>query len=155
MKQNKIYKLICYIWFLVPVLSLVRLSQPMITISMYAGIAAVPEVTYNGFQLLIHGNLVNYYNNIVIDIRNFGLILLKTMIVLQLIFDVIVVFICLWEWKIKQASKIFVWFRGMLSIGYVLTAFAVYQFVPICCNHRKVVYCPFQSHADYDQFELG
>lgn len=141
MKQNKIYKLICYLWILVPVLSLIRLSQPMLEIGMGEGVdtvAAMPGRTYNGFQLLIHVTLVNAYNATVADMRNFGFLILKIMIVLQLISDVIIVFICLREWREKQSTKDCLILRGMLSIGYVLTALTIYRFVSVCGNHLQV-----------------
>ncbi len=150
MKGNKIYKLLCSLWIIVPVLSLVRLSRPIMQISMGAGIdtaVAMPVKTYNGFQLLIYRNLVNANNNIVTDMSNPGLNMLKIMIVLQLVCDVILVSICLWEWREKQTSEVFLKFRGMISIGYVLAAFAIYQFTPICGNHLKVGQYPSGSEA--------
>lgn len=153
----------CCIWLLVPVLSLVRLSQPILEIRMGAGIstvAALPTRSYNGFQLLFHGSLVNACNDIVVDIRNPGLILLKIMLMMQLFFDVIVVFICLREWRKKQTSKIFLWLRGILSIGYMMTAFAIYQFISVCNDHLRVNHYPLQSplsRTSYvfpDEYEL-
>lgn len=163
MKENKVHKLMCCIWFLVPVLSLVRLSQPILEIRMGAGIstvAALPTRSYNGFQLLFHGSLVSACNDIVADIRNPGLILLKIMLMMQLFFDVIVVFICLWEWRKKQTSKIFLGLRGILSIGYMMTAFAIYQFISVCNDHLRVNHYPLQSslsRTSYvfpDEYEL-
>ena len=98
MKQNKIYKLICYIWFLVPVLSLIVLSMPMVTSGISSCVAPIPEVTYNGFQVLIHGNLVNYKKDVVIGM-SIELLFLKIMIAMQIIFDVIIILILLWEWR--------------------------------------------------------
>jgi hypothetical protein len=163
MKQNKVQKLISCIWFLVPVLSLVRLSQPMLEIRMGMGIstvAALPTRTYNGFQLLLHASLVNTYNDIVADIRNPGLILLKIMIMLQLIFDVIVVFLCLWEWRKKQTGKMLLWLRGILSIGYVMTAFVIYRFISVCSDYLRINHYPLHSsisRTSYifpDEYEL-
>ena len=54
---------------------------------------ALPVKTYNGFQILFHGSLVNGYNNIVTDMRNYGFLVLKIMIALQLISDVTIIFI--------------------------------------------------------------
>ncbi len=152
MKQNKIYRLICSLWMIVPVLSLVRLSQPMIEIDMGNGMAtmaAMPVKIYNGFQLLIHGRLVNGYNAMVADMRNFGFVVLKIMIALQLISDAIIVVFCLREWKEKQTSKGFLRLRGILSTGYVLTSFAIYQFVSVCGEHLQVDHYHSISQTSY------
>ena len=141
MKQNKIYRLICSLWMIVPVLSLVRLSQPMIQISMGMGIdttVAMPVKIYNGIKILIHGSLVNGYNVVVANLSNFGFVILKIMIGLQLIADVILIFLCLREWREKQTSKDFLRIRGILAIGYALTSFVIYHFVSVCGEHLQV-----------------
>lgn len=148
MKQNKIYKLICYLWILVPVLSLVSLSRPMLEIDMGKGVAtaaALPGRTYNGFQLLIHVTLVNGYNATVADMRNFGFVVLKIMIALQLMFDVTIVFLCLREWRKKQSTMDFLRLRGMLSIGYVLTAVTIYRIAAEWSDHLEIKHDLFNS----------
>lgn len=157
MKGNKIYKLLCSLWIIVPILSLIRLSQSLITVEIDStvvfSVVAEPVKSYNGFQLLVHRSLVNAYNDIVIDMSNPGLLMLKIMIVLQLICDAAIVCICLREWKEKQSSKIYLRIRGILSIGYVLTSVALYRFSLICISHPKssVVVA---SYAKYHQDEL-
>lgn len=154
MKQNKTSRFMCYIWILVPVLSLIRLSQPMLEIDMGRSMVtcvAMPVKTYNGLQLLLCRYLVNGYNSIVADMSNPGFDILKIMIALQLICDVILISICLREWREKQTSRMFLRLRGMLSMGYVLTAFAIYRFVPVCGNYLKEDYI---SYAHYYQNEL-
>lgn len=81
------------------------------------------------------------------------------MIVLQLVSDVIIVVLCLREWREKQTSKGFLRLRGILSTGYVLTSFAIYQFVSVCGDHLKVDHYPLgsearSSYADYFYDEL-
>ena len=150
MKQNRTSRFVCYIWLLVPVLSLLRLSQPVLEIDMGRSMitcAAMPVKVYNGFQLLICRYLRNGYNSIVTDMSNPGFDILKIMIAMQILFDVILISICLREWREKQTSKRFLRLRGMLSIGYVLTAFLFYQFIPVCDNHLKVGM--FESYIDY------
>ena len=140
MKQNKIDRFVCSIWFFVPVLSLLRLSQPIIQINMRQLILScmpLPVKAYNGFQLLLCRYLINGHNSIVTDMSNPGFDMLKIMIALQLICDVILISTCLREWRTKQTSRIFLRLRGMLTIGYVLTAFAIYCFVPVCGNYLK------------------
>lgn len=152
MKQNTIYRFICNIWFLVPVVSLVILYQRMITIGMSACFTSIPEMTYNGFQLLIHNNLVNYSNNIVIDM-SVALILLRMMIAVQLIFDVILILLSLWEWR-KNTKKIFLWIRGIVSAGYVLTSFAIYRFVLVCVGNQRTEHDLYRTYVVYHQYEL-
>lgn len=156
MKQNKIDRFVCSIWFFVPILSLIRLSQPMMEIDMGAGIAsiaAMPVKVYNGFQLLFCRYLINGYNSIVTDMSNPGFDILKMMIVLQLVCDVILISICLREWREKQTNRIFLRLRGILSIGYVLTAFAIYRFVPVCGNYLKKDWLGSYIFYNY-QYEL-
>lgn len=152
MNQNKLYKLICSLWIIVPVLSLVRLSRPTMQICMGAGIdtaVAMPVKMYNGLQLLFHGTLVNGYNAVVIDIRNIGFVVLKIIIALQVIFDLVILFLCIQEWRKKQRTKIFLRIRGMISVGYVLTAVAIYKFIPICGNHLQVEHYHSISRTSY------
>ncbi|MDE6853111.1 MAG: hypothetical protein K2J67_11625 [Lachnospiraceae bacterium] len=157
MKGNKIYKLLCSLWIIVPVLSLVRLIQPIITVqiddTVVFSVVAEPVKSYNGFQLLIHHNLVNAYNDIVIDSKNPGLLILQIMIVLQLVCDAAIVCICLREWKEKQSPKIYLRIRGILSIGYVLTAVAIYRLSLVCVSHPKASVV-VASYAEYHQEEL-
>ncbi|MDE6568190.1 MAG: hypothetical protein K2K70_10725, partial [Lachnospiraceae bacterium] len=153
MKRNKIYRLLYFLWFFVPVLSLVRLSQPMLGIEIGGECApgSDPVKLYNGFQLLVCRYLRNGYNHIVTDMSNPGFDILKIMIALQLVCDVILISICLREWREKQTSERFLRLRGMLSMGYVLTAFLFYQFIPVCDNHLKVDL--FESFISYIQYE--
>lgn len=140
MKQNKIDRFLCFLWFLVPVFSLLRLRRPIMEINMEPGstCVAMPVKSYNGLQLLIRRYLVNGYNTIVTDMGNPGFNILKMMIVLQLICDVILVSTCLREWRGEQSSKAFLRLRGVLSMGYVLTAFAIYHFVSVCGDHLQL-----------------
>lgn len=159
MKQNKIDRFVCYIWLLVPALFLLRLNQKMIYISIYttedAGYVMPPVTTYNGLQLLLHGNLVNGYSFRVVDMSNPGFVILKIMIALQLVCDVILVSICLGEWREKQSNMFYMRLRGVLSMGYVLTAFAMYRLIPLCCKHLRVGrYTGLSSYAHYDQCGL-
>ncbi|MDE6566894.1 MAG: hypothetical protein K2K70_04060 [Lachnospiraceae bacterium] len=155
MNRNKIYKLLCYLWIVVPILSLIRLSQPLLTIRMSNGVEELPISvrTYNGFQLLVHGDLVNACNTIFIDSKNLGLLMVKVMITLQLVCDIVVVWICLWEWRKKQIPEIHIRIRGILSIGYVLTAIAFYRFLLLCLSHPNASVAAI-SHAEYYQDEL-
>lgn len=85
-------------------------------------------------QLLLCSNLKNTYGDVVTDMSNPVFVLLKIMIALPLIYDVILVFICIWEWREKQSSKNLLKFRGILSMGYVLTAFATYRWILVYVN---------------------
>lgn len=161
MIQNKTSRFMCSIWLFVPVLSLVRLNQPMLMIDMGQGMTcrAAPIEIYNGLQLLLHSKLVNGYNFSVTDMSNPGFVILKMMIALQVIFDVILVSICLREWREKQTSKMYLRLRGMLSMGYVLTAFAIDRMVLICGNHLRIrvdgsIVEIHSSHARYFENEL-
>lgn len=160
MIQNKTNRFMCSIWLLVPVISLLRLNQRMIDIyiDIDAGTAcfAMPPVTtYNGLQLLLHGNLVNGYNFVVVNMSNPGFVILKMMIAMQLVCDVILVSICLREWREKQSSMVFMRLRGVLSMGYLLTAFAMYRLIPLCCKNLRVGrYTGLSSYAHYYQYEL-
>ena len=152
MKQNTMYSFICYFWFLVPVLSLVILYQRMITVGMSACFTSIPEMTYNGFQLLVHNNLVNHSNQIVIDM-SLELILLRMMIAMQILFDVILILLSLWEWR-KSTKKVFLWIRGFVSVGYVLTAFAIYRFVLICVGNHRTDHDLYRTYVVYHQYEI-
>lgn len=169
MKHNRINRFMCSLWFFVPVLSLIRLSKRMMCIILYG----IPDCitwdgmpdggsrikTYNGLQLLLHSNLVNANNVNVTDMSNPEFVILKIMIALQLIFDAILVSICLREWREKQTSKVFIRFKAVLTMGYVLTAFAIYRMVLICGNHLRIkvdgsIVVVHSSYADYYYDEL-
>lgn len=117
------YRFICYVWFLVPVLSLFILMQQMIIVGDDVGIET--ERVYNGLQMLFCGKLRNLYKEPVIDCQNVGFVCIKIMLVLSLLFDAILVFLVFWEWRKKQNPKQFLYFRGILSVGYVLTALSI------------------------------
>ena len=122
-KRISAYRFICYVWFLVPVVSLFILMQPMIAVGDNVGITT--EQVYNGLQLLFCGKLQNLYKEPVIDCKNIGFVCIKIMIVLSLLFDAILVFLVFWEWRKKQNPKKLLCFRGILSVGYVLTALSI------------------------------
>lgn len=133
MKQNKMGRFICSLWILVPVFSLLRLSQPMLWVIKNEGFTCrmPPSKTYYGWQLLFRSNLTNAYGDVVTDMSNPVFVLLKIMIALPLIYDVISVSICIREWRDKRSSKDLLKFKGILSMGYVLTAFATYRWIVV------------------------
>lgn len=164
MEKNRFYKFIydsvCrFIWIFVPVLSFRVLSEPILTVRMGRGIAtaaAMPEKEYNGFQLLIHGNLVNGYNHTVMGM-SFVFLLLKIMIAVQIIFDVILVGISIWEWTkelTEETTKLFLRVRGGISIGYVLTAFSLCKLLPLLADDRNLLTNEYGTYAWFSQYSL-
>lgn len=148
---KKSRKFICYIWLFVPILSLARLSVPIIKVGTSACFTSIPEVPYNGFQLLVYNNLVNQAGEVVIG-KSFELTFLKILIAAQMIFDITLIFSWLLEWRMKSKKrKIFLLIRGIISAGYVLTALGIYRYVQICIENQKN---SFQSYANSQQVEL-
>ena len=139
-RTKSVYRFVCYFWFFVPVLSLVILTQPVMAIEVDAMGKPITEVLYNGFQLLHSGDLVNEYKDLVIDGKNPGYVVMRIMLALQLVFDVIIAFIGIWEWRKKCNPKIFVGIKGILTMGYVLTAYTIYQFVEKWSDHIEIAH---------------
>lgn len=136
MIQNKMGRFICSLWIFVPVFSWLRLYLPMLEIMTDDGFTCFAPLgkEYNGLQLLLCSNLKNAYGDVVTDMSNPVFVLLKILIALPLIYDVFLVSVCIREWKDKQSSNNLLKFRGILSIGYVLTAFATYRWILVYVN---------------------
>ena len=54
----------------------------------------------------------------------------------------------------EKKQKNFLWIRGIVSIGYVVTAIAIYRFVQICVDNQSIQYDLYRSYVHYQQLEI-
>ena len=134
MKRNRSYSFIRCIWFVVPIISFGILNNyPLIIIGNGYMLRPVSK-QYTGLQILFTGAFLDYYKNTAIAM-NLELVALKIMIAIQLLSNVILIFLPFWEYK--RQKKFYLWIRGIISAGYVGTSVAIYCLVRLCVIHHK------------------
>ena len=115
----------------------------------------ITDVEYSGFQMLAYGSLANKYKDTVIDGGNLEFVMIKIMIALQLVFDVILVIIALWEWRKKQNPKCFLCLRGGLAAGYVLTAVTIYRVAAWWSENLEIEHDLFKDFLTRTSYAFG
>lgn len=146
MKRNRSYSFIRCIWFVVPIISFVILNNHPLIVIGNAYLFVPQSKEYTGLQILFSGAFLDYYKNTAIAM-NLELVVLKIMIAIQLLSNVILIFLPFWEYK--RQKKFYLWIRGIISVGYVGTSFAIYCLVKLCVNHHKAAYSMWVIYYEY------